>query len=386
VSVLSSRSQNKFTKPEPVEEPTEVSLEVQLTELSEEVPTIGSHCYTHEQKKQDLFDEFTTMTFTEVRIRTIPERIVNVCNVFKFMIGLLEYIPVLGAVVPYLQLPFQVLSWVFRLFVSPLKILSEARDGTGQVTLFMITDGRSFFARTVGLNLLANMELTRFDPNKDSKTLMFTQKERAFDCCCCSGFCCVPAGCCNRIKRLKLLDTATGELAARPYRRCQPSCHPCETTHDLLTFTKGMEQDIRLVEKSPGCSYGSGKGNRIVPASDDDGVHFSKKKKRMPLMMVTRNTFSLRDFLMEHAAMALEEFTDSTVDEAEEGLAGKLGEDTVERLAGMIKENVEAFKELGYQKIKTSESKWEVEFPTDFTHTQKCAVVLFVLEKYMLRL
>jgi hypothetical protein len=296
-------------------------------------------------------------------------------------------------VVPYLQLPFQVLSWAFRLCVSPLKILLEARDGTGQVTLFMIADGRSLFARIVGLNLLANMELTRFDPNKkDPKTLMTTRKARAFDCCCCSGFCCVPVGCCNRIKRLKLLDTGNEVLAARPYRRCHFSCHPCETTYDLQTFTKGKEQEIRLVEKTPGCSYGPGEGNRIVPASDDDGVHFSKKKNDMPLMMVKPNTFSFRDFLMEHAAMVLEEFTDSTVQEAEEGLAGILGEDMVERLSGMkdaaeeIKENVEAFKEQGYKKIKMSESKWDVEFPTDFTHTQKCAVVLFVLEKYTLRL
>jgi hypothetical protein len=66
----------------------------------------------------------------------------------------------------------------------------------------------------------------------------------------------------------------------------------------------------------PGCSFGSGEGNRIVPASYDDGVHFSNKKKNdMPLMMITRNTFSLRDLLMEYAAAVLEEVTDSTVDE-----------------------------------------------------------------------
>jgi hypothetical protein len=159
-------------------------------------------------------------------------------------------------------------------------------------------------------------------------------------------------------------------------------------TYDLRTFTNGVEsEEIRLVQEMAYFLCGSGQGNRIFPAPERGGTCM------VDTMTVKRNSFSFRDFLMEGAKMVLEAITEEgAMGEVEEGFAEIIGEDAVEVVAETrdvveeIKENVEALKERGYKKITTSESKWEVEFPTGFTHSQKCAVVLFVIEKYEMRL
>jgi hypothetical protein len=109
------------------------------------------------------------------------------------MIGLLDLIPIPGiyGVSFMLRLLLRVLSFFFRLFAGPLKISLIARDSTGRVTLFMITDGRNCLARSMGIDSLGKMELMRLDSKKNPRTLMITRNTRTFDCCSCSGYCCV---------------------------------------------------------------------------------------------------------------------------------------------------------------------------------------------------
>jgi len=42
-----------------------------------------------------------------------------------------------------------------------------------------------------------------------------------------------------------------------------------------------------------------------------------------------------------------------------------------------------AFKEKGYERLSTTDSIFNIEFPDDFTHEKKCAVMLFMMQYYV---
>ena len=101
-------------------------------------------------------------------------------------------------------------------------------------------------------------------------------------------------------------------------------------------------------------------------------------------MEVTPNLgFALSDFLM-----SIEELESETEDldivEAGLGAVGTVQE--VKKNMEELMENMEQLKKKGFYKIHTSRSKWEIEFPENFTAEEKRATLLFVWEQYALRL
>lgn len=321
-----------------------------------------------------LFESSVSMKFFEIKKATVLEKVINVFNVLKLMFGILEDIPLIGTLMQILQTVLQLLSSFLRLFADPLHILLEAHDKAGAITYYMIKDGRNVFYRAMGFGKLSNMQLTRIEDMWGDKHILTTKRHLVFDCCCLSGCCCVPVRCCSRVKQLELRSTDSGNLlhATRQYKRCRFSC--------TTTIYLGDSRERTIEFRKKCCArYVCGKIKNTIKPATNGGTNTKEKT-----MEVTPNLgFALSDFLM-----SIEELESETEDldivEAGLGAVGTVQE--VKKNMEELMENMEQLKKKGFYKIHTSRSKWEIEFPENFTAEEKRATLLFVWEQYALRL
>ena len=172
----------------------------------------------------------------------------------------------------------------------------------------------------------------------------------------------------------------------------RPCCYSCkcpeETSIGLVEVGANAEKELAFNVINNFCSgVGTCCGavdeeednvNMIVPPADG----WSRDDYKMMVEPSPRSY--CKDFLMEAAEMLYEEIMDD--EEGGEGImkdakefVGKM-KDIKDEMEG-IKEDKETFdemKERGYKEINTSCSKWKVEFPSEFTHEEKSAAVLFM--------
>ena len=385
------------------------------------------------QSSQFSFDPFVSMKFTQVKIVTLLERIIHIFTCLKKLAGAIKNyipgcIPGIGGFVSVLNICINLLSFIFRVKGAPLIIRIDATSKDGSVKQFLLKDKRPWLARL--FNVGEVMELTSLGDEK--KVLMRTCGGimRGFDiitlcCCCCFG---------PFQQKDKCIAQASGGSGENYVVRakmslpgpCSSSCNcPEETSIGLVEVGANAEKELAFNVINDFCSgvgtcCGDGDNVNMI-VSPEDGWSRDDYK-----MMVQRRPDSYcKDFLMEATEMLYEEImgdeeggegitndakeylgkmkdikdkdflmeaTEMLYEEImgdEEGGEG-ITKDAKEYLGKMkdikdemegIKEDKEAFDEMkkkGYKEIKTSCSKWKVEFPSEFTHEEKSAAMLFM--------
>jgi hypothetical protein len=184
------------------------------------------------------------------------------------------------------------------------------------------------------------------------------------------------------LKQLELKNSTDGTIQAyHPFKRCTQS----SSKVTYISCGDSDEQEIAFFEPTcPSfvCCGGEDKeqdDNTIIICGAGQASQLEAKISYAPI--------SIRDFLMDVGELALEEPTETTCmqeeDEEEQAVAA-LKE--VKENIDTAKENIKEFKQQGYQKIMTSGSSWKVSFPAAYSHKQKCAVMLYVIEQYHARL
>ena len=363
----------------------------------------GEEIETLNQSSQFSFDPFVSMKFTQVKIVTLLERIIHIFTCLKKLTGAIknyipDCIPGIDAFVSVLNNCIDLISFIFRvigantMWGAPLIIRIDATSKDGSVKHFLLKDKRPSWARL--FNVGEVMELTSL--GDDKKELMRTCGGimRGFDiiticCCCCCCFC--PFGPFEqKDKCIAQASGGSGEnyvvRAKMPLQSpCFSSCNcPEETSIGLVEVGANAEKELAFNVINDFCSgvgtcCGDGDSVNMI-VSPEDGWSRDDYK-----MMVQRRPESYcKDFLMEATEMLYEEIMGD--EEGGEGITkdakeylGKM-KDIKDEMEG-IKKFKEAFDEMkkkGYKEIKTSFSEWKVEFPSEFTHEEKSAAMLFM--------
>lgn len=312
------------------------------------------------------FDSFVSMTFTELKVSSLVEKIVNISKALKGMIDQFEgVIPFWGIVSGILDFVLSLMTFFLWVCANPLQILIEAQDVEGNTTYFIITDKRGTFARTVGCGVGTRLELAPLD--EQDKPIMTTKTVKVGAC---PGLlCCL----CLRVKELNLVGIEKDiKLASHLLFKCC-DCS-CSYSSAEVTTIKGGTTDYDFVQ--PCCSLGR-EGNMVAPKETLESNQLDVKK----------NKFSCSDFLFE--TLDLEETLDDTLDDIAEENAIVDAVKTAKELKDAADETKEAFAELkekGLRKMGATKSVWDITFPAGATDGQKCASVLFVMEQYFDRL
>lgn len=359
--------------------------------VTEATDTSGERSAVVQSNKEGLFSPYVSMKFNEVNHVTLVEKIVNLTKALKSLSEPFKRadptVIISGLVFFFLGLLLDLITFLFRVYANPLKILVEARDVEGSVTYFTITDKRSCLARFLRCGVGQKMTLASL---KHESIPILVTKTEAIGCPGVFCFCCCM---CLWTSKFNLVDANDRRVMASHVLQeccsCKCKCHCtccdgilCKPFIDVILCG---EQNGKMKFYTPRCSCRLA-GNVIGP---------SEKLPELYKLSVKRNKFSCKDFLLSSVDLFDELITDAAEDAAFDAAADVIGEKTTEAVktgveiaqnAKEAKDALDELKEKGYRKIHTTKSKWKVTFKPNQTNDQKMATVLYVIEQYAARL
>ena len=336
------------------------------------------------EDRQDLFDPFVSMRFSEVKKVKCVEKIVNITKAVKgFLDQFSGFIPLWVFISFFLGFILDFLTFGFRVYADPLQILVEAQDAAGTTSYFLITDRRSCFSRFFGFRAGQKMELARLESERNA--LLTTRTGRLG----CPGWWCFCCCLCLRTNRFNLVHTDDHRIEYAShifFECCDCKCYQCCEAYCCMPYvtTIGtLTAEYDFVQPRCSCRLD---GNQIEP----------KETLGPNQLAVKKNKFSCKDFCMKtfdifHDVVGVVgELTEAIAEEVD-GAEGAIAEAAEEgrELRENINDATNAFfqlRERGYKKIGTTKSVWDVTFPPNSSPGQKLATVLFVIEQYWARL
>ena len=412
VAVVSNKNENKMTKPTTSGTVTTASTVVSI-------------------KRTGLLDPFTSMSFQEVKIVTLTEKLGNFYTGLKRMIfiipGLSELATTITAVAIFILLYLVVIraafggpqqydqgghlilvlcvcvliaqaaDWIlslwFVLVTAPLQILVEAKTHSTQpAAYFIVTDKRSRWSRAIGWRLGSQLELAPL--SKPDQPLLSTSTEMlglpGWFCCCL----CFVAG------KIKLTvnhngteDQGASMVLVSFVDLCCGFCSAlgslCNPIIDAVRCSDGSFVNFVHPMWWRRCSCLCSKTSNVNVISPNDEL------EEHQLAVNRTGGFSCMDFLLQATDLIA---LDETINDTVEDIKDELNDDALQAmenaaaaanfaadardLKDYYDEVLATFKEKGYKRIKSSSSTWDVSFSPNMSNSQKQAVVLYVLAQY----
>jgi hypothetical protein len=358
-----------------------------------------------------LLDRFVSFTFSEVRIDSCVGKAWNVHVLNKRLLALVSKVvpinkyvrlfvivmlfllywdvksgekiegnrltlTVVAVAVALVWLIDSILTLWFFLTLDPLMVLVEARDAVGKTTLFYIRDGRSRMDRVMGWRCGGRMELVDVrDP--DTPLLVTRVKPLGLPglLCCCCCFCfftsdiylerCRDGICLATYSVLKCFGYSDIKEPFYNDLLWQFFCRePTVNTIHCGTGTVCLEEPY--VKPSFGCCDNDGHSKNVIGPDNVKCDHRS--------CTVKRNGFTWSDYLLDSAEIFGEDVGEVADAVAAVQEAGQVISD--------YQNDLQAFKEQGYEKVGTSKSIWEVTLPPGMSDADKYGVLLYVMKQY----
>ena len=352
-------------------------------------------------KTDSMFYGVKSMTFTEVKIVTLFEKIINITKALRALFDqVMFWLPFWFIISYFLKIFLDWCTFIIRFWGQPLRVLIEAKEDNGRIALYMITDTRGWFSRYFRIGEGKKIEVAKF--GQEDQPIFETK----FTVVGCPGILCFCCCMCLWKNKLNLVRVDNNAVAASHvlYECC--ACNCCEGWKEcfkklcckpFVTQIDGGDYSGKTKFYQARCACRL-EGNVIEPKDCFPKVH---------ALAVKRNTFSFKDFFLSAVDMlgdiagnlASDAITSGVVESARDTLGGVIGEDAADAVATTIEEGKEAhdnieevrdtlkeFRSKGYQKIGTTKAKWEVTFKPNQTPAHKFATILFVIEQYLDRL